>query len=110
MRLPGGEYAVVDRTKLTEYCLSEHHPRGKHKARVFSAVLGLTSKNANLLRAALLRAAATGSATPVAKDRFGTRYVIDFEMSGPSGTGIVRSSWILLVGETAPRLTSCYLL
>lgn len=108
--MPGGEYAVVDRTKLAEYCLSEYHPRGKHKARVFSAVLGLTSRNADLLRAALLRAAATGSATQVAKDRFGTRYVIDFEMSGPGGKGIVRSSWILLVGETAPRLTSCYLL
>lgn len=110
MGLPGGENAVVDRTKLTEYCLAEHHPRGKHKARVFSSVLGLTAKNAELLRAALLRAAASGSATPVAQDQFGTRYMIDFEMKGPSGTGMVRSTWIIRIGESTPRLTSCYLL
>ena len=98
------------RAKLTEYCLAERHPRGKHKARVFSAILGLTAENADLLRTALLRAAATAEATPVARDRFGQRYVIDFEMSGPGGTGNVRSTWILRAGETTPRLTSCFLL
>jgi len=45
MRLPGGDAAVVDLRKLTEYCLNPDHPRGKHKARVF-ATLGFTLENA----------------------------------------------------------------
>jgi hypothetical protein len=108
MKLPGGNHAVVDRTKLTHYCLDEHHPRGKHKARVFSSVLGLTAENADVLRTALLRAAVTEDAVPVAFDRFGQRYVIDFRMNGPRGSGTVRSIWILRTGEKVPRLTSCY--
>lgn len=108
MKLPGANYAVVDCTKLTNYCLDEHHPRGKHKARVFSSVLGLTGENADVLRSALLRAAVTEDAVPVAFDRFGQRYVIDFQMNGPRGSGTVRSIWILRAGEKIPRLTSCY--
>jgi hypothetical protein len=36
MKMPGGHAAIVDRQKLTEYCLNPEHPRGKHKARVFA--------------------------------------------------------------------------
>lgn len=82
MKLPGGKRAVVDRTKLTDYCLNEHHPRGKHKARVFASVLGLKAENIDIMRTALLRAAVTGDAVPVGSDRFGQRYVIDFYMEG----------------------------
>jgi hypothetical protein len=33
MKMPGGDAAVVDRRKLTGYCLNPEHPRGKRKAR-----------------------------------------------------------------------------
>jgi hypothetical protein len=36
--------------------------------------------------------------------------MLDFEMSGPSGTAWVRSIWIVLKTEDFPRLTSCYVL
>ena len=36
---------IVDRQKLTGYCLNPDHPRGKHKARVF-AKLGFTTEYA----------------------------------------------------------------
>lgn len=108
MRLPGGESAIIDRAKLTAYCLSRSHPRGKHKARVFESVLGLTVEHAEMLRTALLVAASTGNAEAIASDRFGRRYVLDFRLSGPRGSGVVRSTWILRTGEDAPRLTSCY--
>jgi hypothetical protein len=71
LRLPGGELAIVDRTKLTEYCLDPRHPRGKHKARVFASVLGITIREEDLLRSALLQAARTANATIMASDRFG---------------------------------------
>lgn len=36
MKLPNGEGAIVELAKLRDYCLSQSHPRGRHKARVFS--------------------------------------------------------------------------
>jgi hypothetical protein len=106
--MPGGESAIVDRQKLTGYCLSPEHPRGKHKARVFARVLGFTVEHADELRTALLAAAANADAQPGVSDQFGDRYVIEFEIRGPAGTGVVRSLWIERRGERAPRLTSCF--
>jgi hypothetical protein len=40
MKLPNGDQAVVDIAKLRDYCLNKDHLRGRHKARVFAAVLG----------------------------------------------------------------------
>jgi hypothetical protein len=107
MKLPGGEAAIVDIRKLTEYCLNPEHPRGKHKARVF-AMLGFTMENAHDLRTALLTAAAGGDAQPAQSDQFGDRYVLEFEIRGPRASALVRSTWIVRRGETTPRLTSCF--
>jgi len=111
MKLPGGERALVELAKLTGYCLDETHPRGRHKARVFAARVGITRAEAGLLRAALLRAVA-GATTAVegVADGHGRRFVLDLEVTGPKGTGTARSSWIVRTGEDFPRLTSCYLL
>lgn len=109
MKLPSGEAAIVDRQKLVDYCLNPEHPRGKHKARVFATALGFTAENADQLRALLLAAAATEDAQPAASDRYGDRYVVDSDMNGPNdANAIVRSLWIIRRGETAPRLTSCF--
>jgi hypothetical protein len=108
MRLPGGDRAIVDRDKLTGYCLNPEHPRGKHKARVFASVLGFTRDTVDQLRGALLTAAATLDAQPALSDRYGDRYVIEFEIAGPRGIGLLRSAWIVRRGEETPRLTSCF--
>jgi hypothetical protein len=108
MRLPRGSEAIVDLQKLTRYCLNPDHPRGKHKARVFEAVLGLTAESAGSLRESLLAAAAAADAQPGTADEFGDRYVIESEVIGPSGRGIVVSAWIVRRGESVPRLTSCF--
>ena len=105
--MPGGGAAIVNPEKLIGYCLNPEHPRGKHKARVFATV-GFTAENANDLRVALLKAAATADAQPSASDQFGDRYVIEFQVKGPRATGIIRSTWIIRRGETSPRLTSCF--
>ncbi len=109
-KLPNGERAVVEIAKLREYCLNPDHPRGRHKARVFAAVLGLTTSYAEELRDALLEAGRTGEATAGDQDEYGQRYVVDFTMNGPAGKARVRSSWIIRTGEDFPRLTSCYVL
>jgi len=110
MKLPNAERAIVDIRKLRDYCLNLQHRRGRHKARVFSAVLGLTSDHADQLREALLAAARVCEATPGEKDEYGQRFVLDFEVSGPAGSATVRTSWIVIRGEDFPRLSSCYVL
>jgi hypothetical protein len=110
MILPSAERAVVDIAKLRDYCLNPDHLRGRHKARVFARVLGVTAEQAEDLREALLAAARTGHATAGDRDDYGQRYVVDFIMEGTSGSATVRSSWIVRVGEDFPRLTSCYVL
>ena len=110
MRLPHLERAVVDVAKLRDYCLNLRHARGRHKAKVFASVLGITQDNAGLLRLALLGAAYSEEVTEGDKDDYGQRYVLDCEVAGPAGKATVRSSWIVLSAEDFPRLTSCYVL
>ena len=110
MKLPNPERAVVEIDKLRNYCLNPEHRRGRHKARVFAASLGLTSDNADDLRQALLAAVRDNDAMPGEDDGYGKRYVIDFFAKGPAGQATVRSSWIIRRGEDFPRLTSCYVL
>ena len=102
---------IVDAEKLREYCLSDSHPRGRHKARVFRSRLGLTADNAEMLRQALLDAARRRSqdVRPTESDRYGRRYVLDFEMSTPAGRAVVRSSWIVPAGQNVLRFVTCYI-
>jgi hypothetical protein len=108
MLLPNGESATVDIKKLRDYCLNSDSPRGRNKARVFAAVLGLTAADALILQARLLEVARTEEAVPGELDIYGQRYTVDFAMETETGQAVVRSGWIILHHETAPRLTTCY--
>ncbi len=112
MRLPNPEKATIDLTKLRDYCLNALHPRGRHKARVFATKLGMAAPHAEALRDQLLLAARTNELASLGeKDGFGQRYVLDFELTGPTTSkGMVRSIWIVRTNEDFPRLTTCYLL
>ena len=57
MNLPNGERADLG-AKLEDYVLNPLHREGQHKAHLFASVLGSTSANAQVLRNALLDAAA----------------------------------------------------
>jgi hypothetical protein len=110
MRLPNGKRAIVDIRKLRDYCLNPDSPRGKNKARVFAAALGITAADAQEFRERLLEAARTGQASLGELDMYGQRYTIDFEMETDVGKAVVRSGWIILHRERVPRLTTCYVL
>jgi len=111
MKLPNGNNAVVEIVKLRDYSLSPRHPHGRHKARIFSSLLGLQQGDSAKLRQILLEVAARSEVAAMGEqDDFGQRYVIDFIMSGPAKSATVRSTWIVRTGEDIPRLTSCYVL
>ena len=110
MKLPNGDAALVDLRKIRDYCLSEEHPRGKHKARLFGLVLNMHSTDAHTLRDALLHAARSGEAALGFADEYGVRYIIDFELEHNGRRAKLRSGWIVRSGEDAPRFLTCYLL
>ncbi|HYX72483.1 MAG TPA: hypothetical protein VE732_06915 [Nitrososphaera sp.] len=106
--MPNGERAIVEIRKLRDYCLNPDSPRGGGKARVFLSTLGLTAEDAPRLRKKLLEVARTEEAHLGELDMYGQRYTIDFEMETEVGKAVVRSGWIILREELAPRLTTCY--
>jgi hypothetical protein len=110
MKLPNAESAIVELDKLRNYSLNPHHSRGKHKARLFAAILGLAPENAEELQAILLQVVQTCEAVLSFQDQHGQRYVIDFPLTRQNQQAIVRSTWIVRSDETFPRLTSCYIL
>ncbi|MEI2689774.1 MAG: DUF6883 domain-containing protein [Anaerolineae bacterium] len=108
MLLPNAEHAIVDIRKLRDYCLNPLHDEGKHKARLFAAAFGMTAKDAQGLREILLVAVLDNDATVGRQDRYGQRYIIDFELEWHNRRAMIRSAWIIEDGSTAPKLTSCY--
>jgi hypothetical protein len=100
----------ADLAKLRDYCLSESHPRGRHKARLFRSRLGLTFEHAETLRRALLDAARERDVRPAESDRYGQRYVLDFPMTTAAGQATIRSIWIVLADEDVLRLVTCFVL
>lgn len=78
MLIPNAENAVVDIRKLRDYCLNYNHQDGKHKAQLFSSILGMTTDDAEELRQILLEAVKIHEARLGRQDEFGQRYTLDF--------------------------------
>jgi hypothetical protein len=110
MKIPNSHQAVIDLEKLAGYCLDSTHWRGKHKARLFSSILGLTPTDAPELKAILQQVVTTDQAELGLNNEHGQRYKIDFEICRSGARALVRSCWIIRPNEDFPRLTSCYIL
>jgi hypothetical protein len=108
MNLPNADQAIVDIAKLRDYCLNPLHPEGKHKAKVFAASLGFTAADATTLRDLVLVAVLTHDGSLGRTDQHGDRYTVDFETQGLRDMVTIRTAWIVDIGETVPRLVSCY--
>jgi hypothetical protein len=108
MIIPNSENAVVDIRKLRNYCLNSEHDDGKHKARLFSAILGMTTDHAEELRQILLEVIQAHEARLGRSDDFGQRYTLDFSIEWQNKSATLRSGWIIEHGSDIPRLTTCY--
>ncbi len=103
---------VVDVAKLRDYVLSAHHPRGRHKARVFRSKLALTVSDSDWLRETLVSAAHTGldHFELIDADEFGRRLRLDFPVTTPTASAMIRSIWIVRTGEDLIRFVTCWVL
>lgn len=102
MKLPNGRRAIVTDEKLYGYLVNEDHAVQPGHAELFRLLLGITPANADVLRSALLDAAATNEASPGGPSPFGMKYEIGFEMAGPRGTFTILSVWIIAHGQPDP--------
>ena len=108
MRLPNGNRAIITGEKLLGFVLNPDHPHGFGHAHLFDVLLGINRVNVGELRQHLLLAAEQGDATPGKPSDFGTKYEIRSEMTGPRGTHIILSVWMIRTGENDPRLVTAY--
>jgi hypothetical protein len=109
MKLPNGQNCDLG-TNLEDYSLNPLHREGRHKARVFDSVLGITQANAEVLRAAVLSAAVSSDDAETRGDNgFGKVFTLRFVMTSGGRRATVMTGWIVLHNEDFPRLTTCYI-
>ena len=108
MKISNAERAVVEIRKLRDYCLNPQHDRGKHKARLFTSLLGMNSDDAEELRNALLEAVKKQEAQLGEKDPYGQRYTLDFTLNWQDKQATIRSAWIIETGSDIPKLTTAF--
>ena len=94
--------------KLEACSLNINHVRGKHKARLFRSILGITLENKEVFVEALLANVTTSEATLTKSDRYGRHYTIDFRLTTDIGSSMIRTAWIIGDDEQYPALTSTY--
>jgi hypothetical protein len=98
------------REKLRDYRLSDTHPRGRHKARIFRSRLGLGPEDAERLEQILMQAASRRQDDMQAGDvdAHGERYILDVPLTTEVGSATIRSAWIVRVGDDVLRFVSCF--
>ena len=108
MLIPNADNAIIDIGKLRDYCLNPEHDKGKHKAKLFSSILGMKAENAEELSQILFEVIRTHEAQLGKRDEYGQRYTLDFTIEWQNKRSTLRSSWIIEYNIGVPRLTSCY--
>lgn len=106
--LPGFARAVLPAAKISGYVLNTEHPKGQHKARVIASALGFTRDSADQFSQAIHAALPLSPAKARPPSPHGTMYSVDMRLTGPKGSAIVRTGWIVEPGSDIPRLTSAY--
>ena len=110
MKLPNGARADLG-TKIEDYVLNPRHWEGRHKARVFESVLGISLANQQVLRQAILSAAENSNeAQPLGYNGHGEVYALRFRLETQRGHAMVLTAWIIRDSEDFPRLITCYIL
>jgi len=108
MKLPNSSAAYIPSEKLTAYLLSETHPVGKSKAKLFRSV-GYNELNVSLLKEALMSIAQTADIMDTQSSEHGIKYVIEGLLQTPvGGTLKIRTIWIIENEQGGPRFVTAY--
>ena len=108
MKLPLCEQAEISMDKLIGYCLNPNHPTGKHKARVFASVLGITTENAQDLLTLIQIAACEGEVIQQSTTPFGEIFKMDWTIPNTANIKL-RTIWEISPSNPYPRLISAFI-
>ncbi len=108
MKLPNADRAIIPREKLIGYCLNPEHPKGKHKARVFQSVLGITRENVDNLYDLVQQSAIAGEVVQERLTPFGQEFKVDWTVSGFDQVQL-RTLWIISSKSNIPQLVSAFI-
>ena len=107
MLLPNPDRALIDPVKLHGYLLSMTHPIGRFKARFFAA-LGFDGQRWHELDAALRAQHLTQDARFRGTGSHGQLFTMQASLTGPVGSALVVSVWLVRTGEDHPRFVTAY--
>ncbi|MDG9674585.1 WXG100 family type VII secretion target [Micromonospora sp. DH14] len=98
--------AEIDARKITAYAMNPDHPVGRNKYRVINSATGLGPEDADAIMRQIREGVVAGTPLLGKADEFGQRWNVDLPLTGPSGTVIVRTAWILENGSSSPRMVT----
>ncbi|MGW5558195.1 WXG100 family type VII secretion target [Micromonospora sp. NPDC003944] len=98
--------AEIDSRKIADYAMNPDHPVGGHKYRVINSATGLGPDDANAVLQQIREGVLAGKPLLGKADEFGQRWNVDLPLTGPNGTIIVRTAWILKNETSAPRMVT----
>ena len=107
--LINADKAIIDDRKFIDYLLNPNNSRGMHKARVFRAALGYTKLNYKNLIQAIRDGIMVGEAVLLREDAYGQHYRVEMTITGPKGSALLVTGWILDRGSDVPRLTTAFI-
>lgn len=105
MKLPRAEDVEIDARKILDYLLSQTHPVGRFKARVFARA-GFNINTAEGFIAEIRRIAAAGEIAAAEDFEFGRKYTVPGELVGPLGSTQVLTVWLQEPGRAGVRLVT----
>jgi hypothetical protein len=105
-RLPRADEAVIPTDKLVGYALNPEHPRGRHKARVFAAALGIRQTDSRYLREQLLDGVVGAPVRATRITPFSVLYEVVVSVDGLNGARSPVATIWLVAGDHPPRLVS----
>lgn len=108
--LKNAAVAIIDPRKFVDYCLNPNSRQGRHKARLFKAVLGFDRSNYMSLIASVRQGILAEEAEYQGETAHGHLWRVDLPITGPGGSATVRTAWIYEKGKDVPRLTTAYVL
>jgi filamentous hemagglutinin len=109
--LPHHGNAVIAIQKLRDYALDPENPKGKNKARVFAAALGIRREHAEALALLLKDSLSRAPAVRGTRDWYGERWITYHQVVGLNArTSVITVAWIYRPERpTVPALVSCYI-
>ncbi|WP_164842583.1 DUF6883 domain-containing protein [Actinoplanes solisilvae] len=96
----------IDSNKITGYAMNPDHPVGRNKYRVINSVTGLEASDASQIERQIRDGVISGTPIEGRADQYGQRWAVDVPLTGPEGSIIVRTAWIVDTGSATPRLVT----